>query len=76
VSVESEPLFDAIMHWRVIDAVRGVTAEGHTRLADMSTCSRIRRDDTPMRWVGTTRRTLEYATAAVAQHRRANREKR
>jgi hypothetical protein len=34
VSVESQPLFDATMHWRVVDAVRGVIAEGHTRLAD------------------------------------------
>jgi len=34
VSVESQPLFDATMRWRVIDAVRGVIAEGCTRLAD------------------------------------------
>ena len=34
VSVESQPLFDATMRWRVLDAVRGVIAEGHTRLAD------------------------------------------
>jgi hypothetical protein len=34
VSVESQPLFDATMHWRVIDAVDGVIAEGRTRLAD------------------------------------------
>jgi hypothetical protein len=34
ISVESQPLFDATMHWRVYDAVRGVIAEGRTRLAD------------------------------------------
>jgi hypothetical protein len=34
VSVEAQPLFDATMHWRVIDAVRGVIAEGNTKLAD------------------------------------------
>jgi len=34
VSVESQPLFGATMHWRVYDAVQGVIAEGHTKLAD------------------------------------------
>jgi len=34
VSVEAQPLFGATMHWRVHDAVQGVVAEGHTRLAD------------------------------------------
>lgn len=34
VSVESQPLFGPTMHWRVIDAVDGVIAQGHTRLAD------------------------------------------
>jgi hypothetical protein len=34
VSVESQPLFRPTMHWRVYDAVRGMIAEGHTRLAD------------------------------------------
>jgi hypothetical protein len=34
VSVESQPLFGATMHWRVYDAVRGKIDEGHTALAD------------------------------------------
>jgi hypothetical protein len=34
VSVESQPLFGPTMHWRVYDAVQGLIAEGHTRLAD------------------------------------------
>ena len=34
VSVESQPLFGPTMHWRVFDAVRGMIAEGHTKLAD------------------------------------------
>ncbi|MFN8599717.1 MAG: DUF3556 domain-containing protein [Candidatus Binatia bacterium] len=34
VSVESQPLFGPTMHWRVIDAVDGVVAQGHTRLND------------------------------------------
>lgn len=34
VSVESQPLFGATMHWRVHDPVQGVIAEGHTRLDD------------------------------------------
>jgi hypothetical protein len=34
VSVESQPLFGPTMHWRVYDAVRGLIAEGHTRLED------------------------------------------
>ncbi|MBY0275569.1 DUF3556 domain-containing protein [Candidatus Binatia bacterium] len=34
VSVESQPLFGPTMHWRVIDAVDGVVAEGRTRLND------------------------------------------
>jgi hypothetical protein len=34
VSVEGQPLFGSTMHWRVVDAVRGVIAEGHTRLSD------------------------------------------
>jgi hypothetical protein len=34
VSVESQPLFGPTMHWRVYDAVQGLVAEGHTRLAD------------------------------------------
>jgi hypothetical protein len=34
VSVESQPLFGRTMHWRVIDAVDGVVAQGHTRLND------------------------------------------
>ena len=34
VSVESQPLFDATMHWRVYDAVEGKVAEGRTKLAD------------------------------------------
>jgi hypothetical protein len=33
VSVESQPLFGSTMHWRVHDAVRGLVAEGHTRLS-------------------------------------------
>jgi hypothetical protein len=32
VSVESQPLFDATMRWRVLDPVQGVVAEGRTRL--------------------------------------------
>jgi hypothetical protein len=34
VSVESQPLFRPTLHWRVYDAVRGLIAEGHTKLAD------------------------------------------
>jgi hypothetical protein len=34
VSVESQPLFGATMHWRVFDAVRGLIADGHTTLAN------------------------------------------
>lgn len=34
VSVESQPLLGPTMHWRVIDPVDGVIAEGRTRLAD------------------------------------------
>src|SRR5262249_13880565 len=34
VSVESQPLFRAVLHWRVHDPVQGLIAEGHTRLAD------------------------------------------
>ena len=34
VAVESQPLFGPTMHWRVYDAVRGMIAEGHTKLAD------------------------------------------
>ena len=34
VSVESQPLFGPTMHWRVYDAVQGMIADGHTRLAD------------------------------------------
>ncbi len=34
VSVESQPLFGPTMHWRVYDAVQGLIAEGHTKLAD------------------------------------------
>ncbi|HEY8515313.1 MAG TPA: DUF3556 domain-containing protein [Candidatus Binatia bacterium] len=34
VSIESQPLFGSTMHWRVLDPVRGVVAEGETRLAD------------------------------------------
>jgi hypothetical protein len=34
VSVEGQPLFGPTMHWRVFDAVKGMIAEGHTRLAD------------------------------------------
>ena len=34
VSVEAQPLFGSTMHWRVHDAVKGVVAEGHTKLAE------------------------------------------
>ncbi len=34
VSVESQPLFNPKMHWRVYDAVKGLIAEGHTNLDD------------------------------------------
>jgi hypothetical protein len=34
VSVESQPLFGPTMHWRVYDPVRGLVAEGRTKLAD------------------------------------------
>jgi hypothetical protein len=34
ISIESQPLFDASMRWKVIDAASGVIAEGHTQLAD------------------------------------------
>lgn len=34
VSVESQPFFGPTMHWRVLDAVDGVIAEGRTRLDD------------------------------------------
>ena len=34
VSVEGQPLFGPTMHWRVHDPVKGLIAEGHTRLAD------------------------------------------
>jgi len=34
VSVEGQPLFRSTLHWRVYDPVKGMIAEGHTRLAD------------------------------------------
>ena len=34
ISVESQPLFGATMHWRVYDAASGKLTEGKTRLAD------------------------------------------
>lgn len=34
ISVESQPLFDPTMHWRVYDPVRGKIAEGRTNLLD------------------------------------------
>jgi Transmembrane protein of unknown function (DUF3556) len=34
LSVESQPLFDPTMHWRVFDAVTGLIAEGRTNLDD------------------------------------------
>ncbi len=34
IAVESQPLFDPTMHWRVYDAVKGKIAEGRTKLAD------------------------------------------
>lgn len=34
ISVESQPLFGPTVHWRVYDAVKGLIAEGHTKLAD------------------------------------------
>ena len=34
ISVESQPLFGATMHWRVYDPVRGKLAEGHTVMSD------------------------------------------
>ena len=34
ISVESQPLFGATMHWRVYDAVKGQIAEGRTKMAD------------------------------------------
>ena len=57
VSVESQPLFGPTMHWRVYDAVQGLIAEGHTKLADY--------DDVQPFPTG------EYADALMRTHRSA-----
>jgi hypothetical protein len=36
IMVESQPLLGSTLHWRIVDAQRGVLEEGYVRLADLA----------------------------------------
>jgi len=36
ICVEAQPLLGSTLHWRIVDAKRGVLAEGHAELADLA----------------------------------------
>ena len=36
IMVESQPLLGSTLHWRIVDARRGVLDEGHVELADLA----------------------------------------
>ena len=36
ICVEAQPILGSTLHWRIVDAKRGVLAEGHAKLSDLA----------------------------------------
>jgi len=49
ICVEGQPILGSTLHWRIVDANRGLLEEGHARLSDLAKRKPWDYGDSPLR---------------------------